>query len=196
MKIENYQFPSSSFLSIEKDYSLIVNKMIENQRLMKLLYYNTKDALKQPDLNGAQIREVLEKNISIVPKITIDNEMPNYIVINFDNFSTNDENPAFRDNLIIFDIVCHLDLWSLGDFQLRPYKIAGELDYLFADKRLTGIGKIEFLASQQISVAPDIMCISLMYRTVHGNEDKINMLNQNDWEKFSEYFEENYNSDD
>ena len=31
MKIENYQFNKSSFLSVEKDMSLIVDKMMSNQ---------------------------------------------------------------------------------------------------------------------------------------------------------------------
>ena len=30
MKIESYTFPKSSFLSLEKDYSLIIDKIIKN----------------------------------------------------------------------------------------------------------------------------------------------------------------------
>jgi len=50
MKIESYKFPSSSFLSVEKDYSLIVNNILKNERLKKLLYYPYKDALKRPNI--------------------------------------------------------------------------------------------------------------------------------------------------
>jgi len=56
-------------------------------------------------------------------------------------------NPAYRDNIISFDIVCHFDQWNLGNFALRPYKIAAEIDSMFNNKRLTGIGKIEFLGA-------------------------------------------------
>lgn len=45
MKINNYEFPKSSFLSLEKDFALIVDKIIKNPRLMKLLYYDTREAL-------------------------------------------------------------------------------------------------------------------------------------------------------
>lgn len=38
--------PISSFLSIEKDLNLIVDMMFKNPRLKKLLYYTSKDALK------------------------------------------------------------------------------------------------------------------------------------------------------
>ena len=37
MKIVKYEYPKSSFLSMEKDYGIIVNAMLKNNRLMKLL---------------------------------------------------------------------------------------------------------------------------------------------------------------
>jgi hypothetical protein len=51
MKIENYVFPKSSFLSIEKDLSIITGEMIKNDRFKRLLYYTTSDALDRPNLN-------------------------------------------------------------------------------------------------------------------------------------------------
>jgi hypothetical protein len=52
MKIENYQFPKSSFLSIEKDLSIITNMMLKNDRLKRLLYYTTSNALDRPKLTS------------------------------------------------------------------------------------------------------------------------------------------------
>ena len=37
MKKETYTYPHSSFLSIEKDMNIIINKMFENDRLKKYL---------------------------------------------------------------------------------------------------------------------------------------------------------------
>jgi hypothetical protein len=51
MKIVNYQFPKSAFLSVEKDLEIITNMMFKNDRLKKLLYYTTKDPLDKPNLN-------------------------------------------------------------------------------------------------------------------------------------------------
>jgi hypothetical protein len=45
MKIDNLALPHSSFLSVEKDMGIIFKEFIKNKRLMKLLYYNTPDAL-------------------------------------------------------------------------------------------------------------------------------------------------------
>ena len=37
MRINNYQIPKSSFLSVEKDLSIITDWMLKNKRLKKLL---------------------------------------------------------------------------------------------------------------------------------------------------------------
>jgi hypothetical protein len=39
MRVGQNYFPKSSFLSIDKNLALIVNKILDNQRLCKLLYY-------------------------------------------------------------------------------------------------------------------------------------------------------------
>jgi hypothetical protein len=39
MRIEGYVPPKSSFLSLNKDMKILVNKILSNQRLKKLLYY-------------------------------------------------------------------------------------------------------------------------------------------------------------
>jgi hypothetical protein len=45
MKIDGAKKPKSSFLSMEKDTNLIINKMLSNERLKRLLYYTDKHAL-------------------------------------------------------------------------------------------------------------------------------------------------------
>jgi len=82
---------------------------------------------------------LFNKNIKIVPKLYVDNEVLNYIWIKFDNFFES-SNPEFRDNTIEFDIVCHFDQWQMEDFNLRPYRIAAELDSMLDKQKLTGIG--------------------------------------------------------
>ena len=168
MKIETYSFPRSSFLAVEKDMELLVNLFLKNDRLKKLLYYDTPAALSQPNVPQDKSLEMFGKQIKIVPKLRVDRPEFCYIVISFDNFTPNMTNTAFRDNIISFDIVCHFDQWNLGDLQLRPYKIAAEIDSMINNKRLTGIGKIEFLGANQIVLSDEFAGLTLMYQTIHG----------------------------
>ena len=171
MRIDGYHIPKSSFLSMEKDTGIIINEILKNNRLKKLLYYTTSDAMEKPNLTEDESLSLLGTNIKIVPKLYVDSSVLNYILINFDNF-TPSENPEFRDNTVQFDIVCHFDQWNLRDYALRPYKIAGEIDSMFNLKKLTGIGYLEFVGATQIVLTDEFAGLCLMYRTVHGGEDE------------------------
>ena len=195
MKIENYQFPKSSFLSIEKDLEIITNKIFKNTRLQRLLYYTTPDALDRENLNDDQMSELFKKNIKIVPKLYIDGSVLNYIIISFDQFTPNGENPEFRDNIISFDIFCHFDQWQLNrSFQLRPYKIAAEIDTMFNNQRLTGIGKLQFMGASQLIINDEFAGLNLLYSAIHGEEDKKGQLNPADDTEFIQEFNEIFNS--
>jgi hypothetical protein len=76
----------------------------------------------------------------------------------------------------------------LRDFALRPYKIAAEIDTIFDNKKLTGLGRLEFLGASQIVLTDEFAGLCLMYRAVHGEEDKKNMPNPNSEERFLEDF--------
>ena len=171
MRIDGYHIPKSSFLSMEKDTGIIINEMLKNNRLKKLLYYTTSDAMEKPNLTEDESLSLLGTNIKIVPKLYVDGSVLNYVLINFDNFIPS-ENPEFRDNTIQFDIICHFDQWNLKDYALRPYKIAGEIDSMFNLKKLTGIGYLEFVGATQIVLTDEFAGLCLMYRTVHGGEDE------------------------
>jgi hypothetical protein len=61
MRINNYHPPKSSFLSINKDMRLLVDKILSNDRLCKLLYYTTKDALDKPNLTDEEKLSLFNK---------------------------------------------------------------------------------------------------------------------------------------
>ena len=193
MKITTYDYPKSSFLSNEKDMQLIVDKMFKNNRLKKMLFYTTRDCMSKPNVSDDDTIEMFGKNIKIVPKLVVDNSVLNYIIISFDNFTGNALNPEFRDNIIEFDIICHFDQWQMKDFELRPYKIAAEIDSMFNDKHLTGIGKLEFLGANQMILTDEYGGLCLMYQSIHGEEDKKGMPNPKDEKQFIKEFNEMYN---
>jgi hypothetical protein len=105
----------------------------------------------------------------------------------------NETNPEFRDNVIIFDIYCNYEQWHLKDFELRPYKIAAEIDSMFNGKHLTGIGELEFSSGHFIGVNENYGGIMLIYRAIHGGEDKYKMPNPVDEEAFVKDFNELFN---
>ena len=193
MKIVKYENPHSTFLSVEKDLELITNKMLKNERLKRLLYYTTNDALDKENIGEEATYGLFGKNIKIVPKLYIDGSVLNYIIINFDNFTPNITNPEFRDNILSFDIICHFDQWHLKGFLLRPYKIAAEIDSMFNGKHLTGIGDLEFMGANQLPINEEFSGFTLVYRAIHGDEDKKNLPNPIENDDFIEEFNKTWN---
>lgn len=187
MKIDGFKQYKSSFLSMEKDMAILMNAMLNNERLKRLLYYTTNDALDKPNLTDEQSVSLIGKNIKNVPKLVLDKSVLNYIIVSFDNFLET-ENPEFRDNMIEFDIICHMDQWPLKDFALRPFKIAAEIDTIFNNKKFTGMGKLQFLGCKIIGINNEFAGVALLYGTVHGGEDRVNQPNPQNEERAYEDF--------
>ncbi len=95
--------------------------------------------------------------------------------------------------MIEFDIICHMDQWHMKDFELRPYKIAAEIDSMFNGKHLTGIGELQFIGANQMILTDEFAGLCVMYQAIHGEEDKTKMPNPNDEEEFIKNFDAMFN---
>lgn len=193
MVIDRYKEPKSSFLSAEKDMHILAEKICQNKRLQKLIYYTTPDALNRRNLNDDELLQLFQENIKIVPKIYVDETALNYVFLRVNQFRRNATNPEFRNNLLEIDIVCHYDQWQMKDMQLRPYRIAGELDSMLDKEKLTGIGELEFVGADYININDEFGGICLQYLAIHGEEDKKFMPNPADEEQFIKDFNEAFN---
>lgn len=168
--------PRSSFLSIEKDFSIITKRILECKELTKILYYSVPNYLEQPDLTEEQKLSLIGNEIRITPTIIQDKILKNYMIIGFDNFFQNLNNPEFKDSALTFDIICNYEVWNLGNFRLRPYRIAGLLDSLFQDQRLSGLGTLDFGGGSMVFLNEEFGGISIRYNLLNGGEDTHNPL--------------------
>ena len=186
-RITSSQF-SSSFLSCEKDIEEILRKLFisskpYSDKLKRLLLINTKDCLdneeslviqqKLEEMSLAKMRQ--EGYIKLEPKMTFGEhaEIKSYIVISCDNFVQNRTNPYYRDCSVSFDIICHTDYWDLGNYRIRPLQIAGYIDGILNEAKLSGIGCFEFMGCSELILNEEMSGYTLMYRAIHGNDDKL-----------------------
>ena len=182
----------SSFLSAEKDQQLIWRKLfIENRPysdyLKRLLVINTKDCL---DESKQQYRDVLKDYslkklredgyLRVVPKLSFGEheEVKSYIILEFDDYTPSD-NPQFRNCVISFTIISHLDYWEMDDYKLRPHQIAGYIDGILDGTKLSGIGELRFLGASQVVLNEYLGGVLLRYVATHEKqEDQNPTLNQ------------------
>lgn len=177
----------STFLSCEKDAETIVKKLFVDSRpysdeLKRLLLINTKDCLddrinpayKEKIANTSLGDMIDEGYIRMKPLIKMgeNEEVRSYICLSFDNFTPHTNNIYYRDHIIEIDIICHIEKWDLGNFRLRPLKIAGYIDGILDQTKLAGIGRLEFIACNEIVLSEELAGYCLMYRTVNADDDK------------------------
>lgn len=178
MKHNSYEYPKSSLLGMPKDAAIIIDRILSNPNLLRLLVYETRDWQSQPLPNGEQIKELFTSHqISSVPKIEIDSKEKTYIRLTYGTVIRNASNPEYRDNTFGIDIICHYDNWDLGDFELRPYRVAGEIDAMLDKTHLTGIGELEFVSATPYVYNEEFAGVSLTYLAVRGHEDQKNPVN-------------------
>lgn len=149
----------------------IANKLMQNKRLCRLLKYNTRNPFElvdpitgnpQPDVDGL---ELINKQILIVPKVFDDStEKMSYVISVFDDFVVNQLNPEFKISTVRFDIACPYDEWILDGRSLRPYLIMEEIDKMFNESKMAGIGTLQFYRSDNLTLSPWIGGYSMKYK--------------------------------
>jgi len=117
--------------------------------------------------------------ISNIPKIKIDKDDKTYLRVTFDSFTPNAENTFYRDHIVEIKIICHFDNWNLGNYELRPYRIAGEIDAMLDGEHLTGIGLLNFMSANQDVYDSEFGGVTLQYLAIRGDEDRKHPLDAN-----------------
>ena len=176
----------SSFLSCDKDTELILNRLFIDGRqysqwLKRLLIINNKDCLDQDIkkytdiVDRYSVADLREKQyIKTSPRLEFNEheDTKSYIILTYDNFTTNSNNEQFRDCMLNFDIICHTKHWDLDNFRIRPLMIAGYIDGILNLGKLSGVGETVFLGCNELILDQNLAGYTLSYQVVHFSEDK------------------------
>ena len=180
----------SSFQSIEKDTEIILRKLfIENKplsdELKKLLIINTKDCLDDPNaikyktlIDEKSLKKLVDEGyIYLSPKIKLKEfpEVKSFIIMTFDHFTPNETNPEFRDCTVNFIIVSYTEYWDIGNYRIRPLKIAGVIDGILNNSKLTGIGQFHFMGCTEAVFDENLSGYTISFRAIHqtDGDDKV-----------------------
>jgi hypothetical protein len=157
----------SKFKFLNENINSIISLMLENQKLCKLIEYNTNNPFSEPDIDPSTL---LLKKVFPLPKFPeVTTEMGTYLNIYFDNFTLS-RNVGLKEGLIVFDIISHLDLWVLKDTgMIRPLSILHEIDETFNNKRVVGVKKLLFYQGKYMYVNEKYAGYKISYEISNGN---------------------------
>lgn len=165
MATDNNYSQQRRFHSMGENAFNIANTLINNQTICRLLKYQVRDALDTTKYEDVVGLDLLNKQIMIVPKIFDDStEKTSYIVAMFSGFTVNALNPDFKLTTIRFDVACPYDEWILDGKSLRPYLLMEEIDKEFNQKKMAGIGTLQFVRADSLVLTPQIGGYSMLYQ--------------------------------
>jgi hypothetical protein len=146
---------------LSENLVIIVNKLLENPDLVKLVYYDDISPLSKPNLSASVLEEELFlKRIFPYPFNGFMNETQTQIRVFYPKVNIN----ILEETRIYFEILTHNDLYLIKDNSnktiLRNYRIASEISRQF-EKPVSGIGRLEFI-NAGIQPLPDNLQILRM----------------------------------
>ena len=92
-----------------------------------------------------------------------------YVTAIFTSFAKNLFNPDFKTSNLRFDIACPYDEWVLDEHSLRPYLIMQEIDAMFNGAKMAGIGTLQFVRADALTLTPWLGGYSMLYQIYEFN---------------------------
>ena len=122
----------------------IVTRLMANDELVKLLYYNDADPLSKPALTDEEKRQhIFNKRIKIVPKVTTEETTQSCVTIRVSRGTKFSDNLEFRTVKIAVEVFVPWDQWIFKSTNLRPFAILGAIQESLEGKTINGLGKIQ-----------------------------------------------------
>lgn len=142
----------------------IVRRLLANDELVKLLYYEQDDPMGQSALSAKmKEQEVFEKLIKTVPRVGTKDTAKSVIVVYVQKAGKLSGNKEFRNVRILVDVIVPLTQWYIRDTNFRPFAILGQIQSSLDDKTVNGLGKISGGDFELNFVTDDVICYQQIY---------------------------------
>lgn len=121
----------------------IINRLMENDNLVNLLYYQDKDPLGQTPLTKEQKQSsVFNKRILVTPLVLPQEDAESTISVNCVRATRIGHNREFLTVEILVEVFVPTTQWIIKDSNLRPYAILGEVQRSLDNKIINGLGRM------------------------------------------------------
>ena len=121
----------------------IVSRLMANDNLVNLLYFEDKDPLNHLSLTAEEKQtEIFEKLIRVIPKVGSSENVKSIIVVYITRGAKISSNNEFTNVTINIDVFVPLTQWIIKDSNLRPFAILGQIQESLEGKTINGLGKL------------------------------------------------------
>ena len=152
---------------IGENLQKIVTRLMANDNLVNLLFYNDSDPLAHQALTEDQKRvDVFNKLIRIVPRVTSKETTQSCIAIRVVNGMKIGSNDEFKAVKIAIEVFVPWDQWIFKNTNLRPFAILGEIQNSLDKKTINGLGKMQGGDFTLSFLTDEISCYEQTYEII------------------------------
>ena len=177
----------ASFLSYEKDMELIIDRLFNQNKLYgdylkRLLVINQPDCLTANNakydalIKQYSVRRLMDEGyVRLVPRLDLEEHesIKSFIIVTMDDFIPT-SNEQYMDCTLSFFTFSEYEHTKMDNYQYRPIKIAGYINGVMNNAKLTNIGKTKLMGAQQVPLNEYWGGMCLMYSVTHGDEEDKN----------------------
>ena len=121
----------------------IINRLLNNNNLVNLLYFEDKDPLSHPALTTEEKQsQIFEELIRVIPRVGTREDSKSVIAVYITKGTKISQNNEFTNINIAIDVFVPLSQWIIKDTNLRPFAILGEIQESLEGKTINGLGKM------------------------------------------------------
>ena len=137
----------------------IISRLMANDELVQLLYYEEENPFEQPALTTEQKKkEVFEKLIKTIPRVGTKDTAKSVVVVYVQKASGISGNSEFKNVRILVDVIVPMTQWFIKDTNLRPFAILGRVQSSLNGKTINGLGKISGGDFELNFITDDVIC--------------------------------------
>lgn len=174
-----------TFLSMENDKEAVIRKLFVESRpysdyLKRLMVVMKKDCLDpskhqyQTLIDEVSVSKLKEdgyiKFVPILPFLEFENSK-SYLFIRFRDVAPT-TNPQYTNTTMEIICISNFDNWELDNYAIRPWKMAGYVNGILNNTKLSGIGTLQFAGASEFSWDENWGGVLLTYIATHSTDDQ------------------------
>lgn len=141
----------------------IVQRLVSNETLVKYLVNSGLDPLSMPI--DVSLQEISKNFIKVVPLLLAEDvTTKSKLVLFWDAGTLDTRNKDQEDLTLVINVYCPFCEWLITGDNLRPYAIMAEIRKTIQDKRINGLGEIQYLNFTLATLTEEMGCYSLRFR--------------------------------
>lgn len=148
------------FLAGASNFRIIADRLVKNDSLVALMTRNVSSVLADKTKVSNSERAAMMKQIQTVPVLPKEEGVGSYIIVSMGSITPMGTGLSYN---ITFDILCNTDIWNLDGDIPRPYLIMNEIDEMFNDTKMNGIGPTTFIGAAPIKINEKMLGYTMLF---------------------------------